>query len=123
MVSCKATASEHLWTILRTEYFEDKHQLARLSARIDEVAPVLGKGFHVGDRAWPYELQRDLELKIGHYSFKTNAMILFAMAVVSNRVERSVLAPAFRPRIRNVGDNRFAAALNGGWERLGVSRV
>src|SRR5262245_38456336 len=109
---------------LQGDYLKDKHEIAGLSDLIEEIGPVFGRTFDRERKAWPYEIQRDRKWTLlkNKYSHSTNAMILFAMAVVSSRLRKSVLAPAVRPRkgysADEDEDEAVKTAIAEGWQRL-----
>src|SRR5437867_8877270 len=91
---------------LQNEYRDHKRELDHLDRLLAEVWPIF-PGTLVAE-GWPYEVRN------GHkpvpltdnYSYSTNAMILFAMAVALGWAEPSALVPRIQPADLKKGEKK-----------------
>jgi ATPase family associated with various cellular activities (AAA) len=105
---------------LRGEYRDDKYELGKVSGLIEEVVPTFARSFDAASKrmGWTYELQRGAGWDWKDYSRSTNAMILSALALVTGRLQASVLVPAVRPRKHSQASDALDTAIPAGWRRL-----
>jgi hypothetical protein len=81
---------------LQGAYRDERADVDRLQAISQGLLNVFDGYYNSDSLTWPYQLVDGAEVDIPSFSFSTTAMILFALAVATGRVAKSVLVPTVR---------------------------
>src|SRR5947208_15288688 len=86
--------ADELSDYLQGSYVDEKRDIGRLRDIGSQVVEVFKSFFLKAESQWPYEVVDGQEIAAPEtFSFSTNAIIVFALAVATRRISRSHLAP------------------------------
>ncbi len=89
--------ADELSEYIQGPYLDEVRDIERLKDTGSRVLRVFDRFFLEAERAWPYDLVDGEDARPSKsFSFSTNAMIVFALAVATGRIDRSQLVPAVR---------------------------
>jgi hypothetical protein len=89
--------ADELSDYLQGAYLDERRDIERLKETGSKILNVFDHFFLQAEGVWPYEVVdgQDIPSSVV-FSFSTNAMIVFALAVATGRISRSELLPAIR---------------------------
>jgi len=89
--------ADELSDYLQGSYLDEKRDIERLQEISSRILEVFDRFFLKEEGVWPYEVvDREDVASPKTFSFSTNAMIVFALAVATGRISRSQLIPTVR---------------------------
>ena len=104
--------ADELGEYLQGSYLDEKRDIERLKETGSRVLSVFDRFFIKAERVWPYAVDdgKDIPSSVD-FSFSTNAMIVFALAVATGRISRSELLPTVRQAPIATYDNALLESL------------